>query len=590
MQNALSLHHELSKIFAMRKLSTLFSLLLFLSFNFAFGQKSKSSNPAPPKAAKIVKSTIAKKAAVSTAHPEATKVGLDILKKGGNAVDAAVAIQLALAVVYPRAGNIGGGGFMVLRKSDGSVFTYDYRERAPGMASKDMYIDTLGNPIPKLSVSGHLAAGVPGTIDGLITTHMKHGKLEFKELVQPAIDLAKKGFYLTEKDAAVLNKHMEDMKKYSLGRVAFYKGKKEKWAKKDILVQRELGNTLKRIKDFGRAGFYEGETAQMIVEDMKVGGGIISLEDLASYKTVERAALEFDYKDYHIISMGPPSSGGICLAQILQMVEEHGLDKMKFHSREAVHLMVEAERRAYSDRATHLGDPDFWTIPNFLVNKKYLAHRMKDFNAEESSSSRKMAGGEWNESPETTHLSVVDEEGNAVAVTTTLNSNFGCKVVVNGAGFLLNNEMDDFSVKPGVPNQFGLVGNEANEIKPGKRMLSSMTPTIVTKNGKLFMVLGTPGGATIITSVFQVIVNVVDFKMTLKKAVEAPRFHHQWLPNKLFIEEKGLPEDVIKKLEEMGHEVEVREPIGLMDAIMVRPDGKLEAVGDIRGDDTALGY
>lgn len=535
----------------------------------------------------IKKMVEAHKFAVSSAHPEASKVGFEVLKKGGNAVDASIAVQLALAVVYPRAGNIGGGGFMVLRKKNGTVLTLDYREKAPQTATKDMYLDANGEVVGMLSRHGHLAAGVPGTVDGLFEAHKQAGKLPFAQLISPAIQLAEKGFILTEKDAAVLNKHQDDIKKFSLKNTALYRA--EGWKIGDTLIQKDLAETLKRIKAKGRAGFYEGVTAELIVKDMQAGKGIISLLDLKNYKTQIRKPIRFKYRDYDLVSMGPPSSGGTCLAMLLNMTERFDLSKIKCQSKEAVNLMVEAQRRVYADRATHLGDPDFWKVPPFLLSKKYAKARIKNFEFGKITPSLNIAAGTQQESEQTTHLSVVDAQGNAVAVTTTLNSNFGSKVVVSEAGFLLNNEMDDFSAKPGVPNQYGLLGSLANAIAPNKRMLSAMTPTIVSKNGKLVMVVGTPGGATIITSVYQVILNVLDFKLSLQEAVNLPRFHSQWLPDKIFIEPTTFTPEQRNELSQMGYTLEEREPIGLVDAIYVNPKGKIFAVGDSRGDDTAMG-
>lgn len=561
-----------------------FTFLCLLATTFLFS----TNNPKPKeKPTKVTHRFIASKAAVSSAHPEATKIGVRILKKGGNAVDASIAIQMALAVCYPRAGNLGGGGFMVYRNAKGEVVTLDYREKAPGKATRDMYLDKDGN-VSKRSTDGPSAAGVPGSVDGMFQSH-QYAKLPWKDLVQPAIDLAEKGWVLTEKDAETLNRFQKDFKENNTTMPVFVKDKG--WKKGDRLIQKDLAATLKRIRDNGREGFYSGETAKLIIAEMKKGGGYISLEDLQQYKTRKMTPIEFDYKGYHVISMAPPASGGICLLQLMKMVEPFDLGKMGFHSPEAVHLMSEAERRVYADRSEHLGDPDFYKIPKFLQNPDYLRQRMADYDAQKATKSANIKAGSWpTESEQTTHLSVVDADGGAVSLTTTLNDNFGCKTVVAGAGFVLNNEMDDFSSKPGVPNYYGLIGAEANAIQPGKTMLSSMTPTIVLKNNKLHLVVGTPGGATIITSVFQTIINVLEYKMTLEKAIKAPRFHHQWLPDKIQYEEGGLPDATIAKLKQMGHELSTRKVIGLVDAILVQPDGKLEAVGDYRGDDTAGGY
>jgi len=541
---------------------------------------------------KIEQSTIAKKAMVVSAHPLATKAGLNILKKGGNAIDATIAVQFALAVVYPRAGNIGGGGFMVLRTADGQYNSLDYREKAPKAGSKDMYLDSLGNVIPGLSVYGHLAAGVPGTVDGLIEAHKKYGSLDFKELIQPAIDLATNGFKLSPKEVGRLNKFQPDFKKYNTTQPIFVKA--TPWKVGDLLVQEELAHTLNLIRDNGRAGFYEGTTADKIIAEMKAGKGIISYEDLESYRSKWRTPVTGVYKNYNIISMPPPSSGGIALLQLLKLVEPYPLSEYGFQSKKSIHTMVEAERRVYADRAKYLGDNDFYHVPqDTLLNGQYLAARMKDFSPDTATSSNAIIAGNFAlamESFETTHTSIVDEAGNAVSLTTTLNFNFGCKVVVAGTGFFLNNEMDDFSAKPGVPNQFGLIGNAANAIAPEKRMLSSMTPTIIEKDGDLFMVIGSPGGSTIITAVFQVFLNVSEFGMSLEDALYAKRFHHQWLPDVIMYEKQGLDTIVQEELKQMGHQFKEVDYIALVKAIQVLPDGQLNGVGDNRSEDHAEGY
>lgn len=546
---------------------------------------------------------IAEKAMVVSAHTEATRIGVEVLKRGGNAIDAAVAVQFALAVAYPAAGNIGGGGFMVIRTKNGEIACLDFREKAPLKAYRDMYLDSLGNVVTNLSLEGHLATGVPGTVDGMLVAHEKYGSLPFQELIQPAIELAEKGVYMfSDVEPAKLNALQDDFKRLNTSPCAFVKD--GKWKAGDTLKQPELAKTLRLIRDKGRAGFYEGETAKNIVAEMERGGGLITANDLKNYQSVWRTPILSQYKEYRIISMPPPSSGGIALCQMLKMVENRPLAEWGFHTPQSVHLITEAARRVYADRATHLGDPDFYTVPvATLTGKKYLAKRMEDFDLEKATASEKVKPGnipgmklppanqkKKPEKEETTHYSIVDEQGNAVAVTTTLNGSFGSKVVVGGSGFLLNNEMDDFSVKPGVPNMYGLVGAEANAIAPSKRMLSSMSPTIVEKNGSLFMVLGSPGGSTIITSVFQVFVNVAEYEMSMQEAVNAGRFHHQWKPDTLFIEKNALTKICIQQLNKMGHHIVEREPIGRVDAILVRNDGTLEGAGDIRGEDTALGY
>lgn len=537
---------------------------------------------------------VADKAMVVSAHPLASKVGRDIMQKGGNAVDAAIATQFALAVVYPGAGNIGGGGFMVSRMANGEVASLDYREKAPMAGGRDMYLDDQGDVISMASVRGHLAAGVPGTVAGLETAHKKYGKLAWAELVQPAIDLAANGWELTAREASGLNGNRKVFMEYNTIMPDFFLAPADTvWVKGNIVSIPDLAETLTRIRDNGRDGFYKGKTATLIVEEMKRGKGIISLEDLSQYEAVWRTPVTGEYRGYEFISMPPPSSGGIALAQLFNAVEPFDLSSMGFHSKDAIHLIAEAERRAYADRAAHLGDPDFYDVPQAnLIKKAYMSARMKTFDNSRATPSDEVDAGNPAplESEETTHLSVVDQWGNAVSVTTTLNGGMGSKVFVGGAGFLLNNEMDDFSAKPGVPNMYGLVGGEANAIQPGKRMLSSMTPTIVAKDGKLFMVVGTPGGSTIITSVFQTIVNVIDFDMTMQQAVAAPRFHHQWLPDLIQLERNTLDSTAIAALKALGHQTRARGTIGRVDAILMLPNGQLEGGADPRGDDVAEGF
>ncbi len=533
--------------------------------------------------------TIANKAMVVTAHPIASNVGKAILKKGGNAVDAAVAVQFTLAVVFPFAGNIGGGGFMVYRANDGSANTLDFREMAPSKASRDMYLDSTGNVIKDLSIRGHLASGVPGSVDGMIEAHKKYGSLPWEQLVQPAIDLATLGFLVSEKEAAGFNRIKESL--ISLNTIQPSHLIKE-WQEGDSIFHLELASSLVRIRDNGRAGFYEGETAHYLIKEMERGNGIISQIDLDNYHSVWRDPIITDYKGNKIITMPPPSSGGIALTQLLESVEPFDLTEMGHNSADYIHLLTEAERRVYADRAEYLGDMDFYQVPVAqLTSNSYNQERMKNFDASKATPSDSISAGViLLESDQTTHFSIVDAQGNAVAITTTLNGAYGSRVVVGKAGFLLNNEMDDFSVKPGVPNMFGLVGGEANAIEPAKRMLSSMTPTIVEKDNKLFMVLGSPGGSTIITSVFQSILNVEDFGMTMLEAVSAKRVHSQWLPDVIMFEKDALNEGVIKKLEEMGHKMLERGNIGRVDAVKVLDDGKLEGGADPRGDDLAAGF
>jgi gamma-glutamyltranspeptidase/glutathione hydrolase len=526
---------------------------------------------------------------VVSAHPSASQVGLDILKKGGNAIDAAVAVQLALAVVFPEAGNLGGGGFMVYRSASGEVASLDFREKAPGMASRDMYLDSLGNAVADKSLYGHLAAGVPGSVDGMVQYHTKYGKLSWAEVVQPAYDLALNGFPLTETQAKNYTAEQDEFKKYNPGKSYFINDKfkaGERW------VQKDLANTLMLIRDKGREGFYGGEVADHIVAEMQAGGGLISKDDLKNYHAVWREPVVGNYKEYKIITMPPPSSGGIALLQLLNSVESFPLKRWGLNSDSTIQVMVEAERRAYADRATYLGDPDFYKVPQkYLIMPLYSKYRMSNFSWDKATLSDNTKEGDLpKESEETTHFSIVDREGNAVAITTTLNGSYGSKVFVNNAGFLLNNEMDDFSVKPGSPNMYGLLGGEANSIQPEKRMLSSMTPTIVESEGKLFMVVGTPGGATIITSVFQTILNVIEFDRGMQGAVNSKRFHHQWYPDEVVIE-KGLLDSATKdKLEQKGYKFQERNAIGRVDAILNTKWGYLEGGADPRGDDTKSGW
>src|SRR6478609_2525868 len=539
---------------------------------------------------KQITGLVTESAMVVSAHPIASKIGVDILKKGGNAVDAAIATQFALAVVYPVAGNIGGGGFMVLRQADGKVATLDYREKAPGAATPNMYIGETGELVEGLSTEGHLASGVPGTVAGLAEASATYSKLPWKDLVQPAIDLARNGFPLTKREAEGLNEIREDLVRLNTVSTDFLL--KEEWKEGDIIKWDDLANTLERIRDNGKAGFYEGKTADNLVAEMKRGKGLITLEDLKSYNATWREPLIGFYKGHKIISMPPPSSGGIALLQLLKSVEPYPIASWGFNSVKTIHLLTEAERRVYADRATHLGDPDFFKVPtSSLTDSLYVADRMRTYDETKATLSTSIQAGIFaGESDQTTHLSVVDKEGNAVAVTTTLNGGYGSMVVVDGSGFFMNNEMDDFSAKPGTPNMYGVIGGEANKIVPQKRMLSSMTPTIVEKDGKLLMVVGTPGGSTIITSVFQIILNVIDHGMTMQDAVGAKRIHSQWFPDLVINEYNAMSKEDSLTLVNMGHTFKSRRGIGRVDAILIRADGKLEGGADPRGDDKAEGY
>ncbi|HQD44999.1 MAG TPA: gamma-glutamyltransferase [Kaistella sp.] len=524
------------------------------------------------------------KGLVVSAHPLASEAGAKIMKMGGNAYDAVIATQYALAVVYPQAGNIGGGGFLVGVKNNGEKFTIDFRETAPEKSSRDMYLDKNGNANTDLSQNGRLAVGIPGSVAGFFAT-LKYAKLPMEKLIQPAIDLAEKGFAITEREANLLNNQMEYFNQQNKNKTVF---QKDKWKQADILVQKDLAETLKLIQKNGAKGFYEGKTAELIVAEMKRGNGIITLNDLKNYKVAERKPIVFDYKGNEIVSMPLPSSGGVLLAQMLKMSSFENLEKYQQNSTEAVQIMVEAERRAFADRAEFMGDPAFINDQtSMLISEEYLKNRWKSFHKNQATPSSEVGKiiPQPKESTETTHISIIDKEGNAVAVTTTLNGLYGSKVVVSGAGFFLNNEMDDFSIKPGVPNMFGAVGGEANKIEPGKRMLSSMTPTIVLKNGKPFIVVGTPGGTTIPTSVYQSIVNVVDFKLNPNFSVNLPKFHHQWLPEVVAVE-KHFPETTISNLEKLGYKIERWNQIGRTEMIVVDEKGNATAVADGRGDDS----
>ena len=533
-----------------------------------------------------------KKGMVVSTHPLASEIGRSILQKGGNAIDAAIAVNFALAVCHPSAGNIGGGGFMVFRNAKGKVFALDFREKAPLASSKDMYLDASGNVIPEKSFVGIFSVGVPGTVAGMDEMHRKFGSLPWKVLIQPAVDLARNGHLLTFREANGLNANKSDFIKENKDHSYLINPNNIDWRKDDLLIQEDLANTLERILTHKSKGFYQGKTAELIINEMRRHHGIITQKDLSSYQAVWRKPIVQSYKNLQIIGMPPPSSGGIALAQLMGMVEKYPLSTWGAASDSTVQLMIEAERRVFADRAKWLGDPDFVQVPiKSLVDSAYIQNRISSMDFAKATPSSAISAGQFAgyESPETTHYSIVDAAGNAVSITTTLNNSYGSKVFVGGAGFLLNDEMDDFSAKAGAPNLYGLVGSKANEIQPNKRMLSSMTPTIITENGQLKMVVGTPGGSTIITSVFQVVLNALEFGMNMQQAVEYPRFHQQWKPEHTRIEPNRLSLTQMERLKKKGYEFTNSTSIGLVEAILVLPSGHLQGGADSRGDDTALG-
>lgn len=536
----------------------------------------------------------AKHGMVVSADPLATQVGVEILKRGGNAVDAAVAVGFALAVTYPAAGNIGGGGFMNIRFADGRCYAIDYREKAPGKAFRDMYLDSAGNVINNKSTFGHLAVGVPGSVAGMLLALEKFGTMNRKQVITPAYKLAANGFHLQAELAEDLNQSRASFEQFP-GSKKYFVHKDSAFHEGELWKQTDLATTLKRIIDHGRDGFYKGVTADLIVAEMKRGGGLITHSDLEQYQAIIREPVKGTYRGYEIISQPPVSSGGIALIQLLNILEGYNLTQYGHNSAATLHRYIEVMRRVYADRAEHLGDPEFYSVPvQWLLSKEYAQQRRATIDTTKASSSKDISHGRppAHESEQTTHYSIVDKWGNCVAVTTTLNGGFGSYVAVDGAGFLLNNEMDDFSAKPGTPNMFGALGNIANEIQPNKRMLSSMTPTIVVKNGKPFMVIGTPGGTTIITTVMQVICNVIDFGMNIQEAIDAPRIHHQWSPDLTYYEKRGLSFDTIEKLTAMGHRLQERRGTsGLAEGIIIDNErGIYYGATDPRGYGLAAGY
>lgn len=575
----------------MKNLIFLLVIFVFISCKQEVKKAEIATTPLSEIKVEAKKSIISENAMVVSAREEASKIGIEILKKGGNAFDAMIATEMALAVSFPFAGNLGGGGFMVYRTQYGEIGALDYREKAPLEASRDMYLDENGDFISEKSKIGGLAVGVPGTIAGIFAVHEKLGSLPIEEILEPVITLAKRGFVITSKQAKRLTHYNQVFIDTNKEKSIFTESYKEG----DTLKNNALSNTLSRISQNGRAEFYNGKTGENLVKYLQANNGIITMKDLNAYEAVWRDPIVFDYKELKIISMSPPSSGGICLAQILKLIEPYPIKDYGHNSVKAIQVITEAERRAYADRSFYLGDSDFVNIPfDTLLSDDYLKGRMDDFSFDKATSSDSLSYGSipGYESDETTHYSIVDQFGNAIAVTTTLNGAYGSKLYAKELGFFLNNEMDDFSAKPGTANMFGLVGGEANAIAPQKRMLSSMTPTLVEKDGEFWMTVGTPGGSKIITSVLQTILNVYEYDMNMQEAVDAPRFHHQWLPDLIRFEPNSFPKDSLNYLEEKGYVVEEKKStiIGKVDGIRILPNGKLEGGADRRGDDTAVGF
>ena len=530
---------------------------------------------------------------VVSARKDASDIGIEIMKKGGNAFDAMIGVQLALSVSHPTAGNIAGGGFMVYKLKDGTDGTLDFRETAPEGSSEKMYQDENGDVIPGLSSIGGLAVGVPGTVSAIFEIHKKFGSLPIEELFKPSIDLANDGYIVTKYLEAELNEKRDDFIKIN-GSSSLYS---KQYKSGDTIVNKMYANTLREIMNKGADGFYKGPVAQDMISTISESGGIMTMEDLSEYKSVWRDPVRFKYKGYDIISMSFPSSGGVILGQMMKAIENFDLSKIEHNSPEYVQLLTEIERRAFADRSDLMGDPDFMKLPVYeFMDKKYIENRMKDFSWDQATPSSKIKPGEitFNESNETTHFSIIDKEGNAVSVTTTLNNSFGSKVFVENSGFFLNNEMDDFSSKPGYPNFFGVVGSEANSIQPKKRMLSAMTPTIVLKNNKPYLILGSPGGPSIITSVFQTILNVLEYGMSINDAVSSPRFHHQWYPDLIVMENEAYSDELNTILSEKNYlivklpieedtlGVYKRSDIGAVDAILIDDNLKVYGGADLR--------
>ena len=557
-------------------------LVLFITFTISHNLLSESKDPVRGKNGMVV-----------SASEIASKVGIDILRKGGNAIDAAVAVGFALAVTYPAAGNIGGGGFMVIHLNDGTNTTIDYREKAPLSANEFLYQDSLGNFLSEKSQIGVTSSGVPGSVAGLIYALNKFGKLSLAEVIQPAIDLARNGFILEYRLAKSLEYETESFNKFESSKEVFTKDGNT-YAEGDLFKQNDLANTLDLIKNYGSDGFYSGKTADLIVNQITLQGGFITLDDLKNYKPIERTAITTDYKGYSVITMGPPSGGGVSLLQMLNILENQSFVQADWGSSFYLHKLIESMKYSFADRSKHIGDPDYYQVPiDWLLSKKYSKEIFGKIKNDATPSSEILPGiaNTYSESEETTHYSIIDKFGNAVSTTTTINSSYGSKVVVEGAGFLLNNEMDDFSSKPGEPNQFGLIGSEANKIEPGKRMLSSMSPTIILKNSKPFMIVGSPGGSTISTVVLQVILNVLDFGMDIQQAIDMPRIHHQWLPDVINYEKFGLSSDVIQSLQIKGHKMGELRTLGRCEGIMVDFENQIFlGATDPRGYGAAIGF
>ncbi|KMQ74097.1 gamma-glutamyltransferase [Marinobacter subterrani] len=583
------LYHRTAKNFA-RGRSERLSIAVALTFLIftvpAFGQAILEGERFHP--------VTAQQGMVATSHTLATEVALEVFRNGGNAVDAAVTAGFALAVTQPRSGNIGGGGFMLIARGDGSEpEAIDYREKAPAAATATMFQDEAGNVVKDRSRFTHLAAGVPGTVAGLALALERHGTISLDQALAPAIKLAREGFIVPRRFTEGLEQARDRLGRWPASLKTFYKEDGSAWQPGERFRQPELAATLQRIADNGVSGFYQGKTAELIAGEMARHDGLITLEDLKNYQPVVRTPVHGTYRGYDIYSMSPPSSGGTHIVQILNILEGFPMAEFGHNSAAAIHHMAEAMKLAYADRSKYLGDTDYVEVPlQGLTSKGYAEELRKSIDPQKARPASDINPGQpapW-ESPETTHFSVVDKWGNAVSNTYTINFSYGSGITVEGAGFLLNNEMDDFSAKPGVPNAYGLIGGEANKVEPGKRMLSSMSPTIVKKNGKNVLVTGSPGGSRIITTTLQVIMNVIDHGMNIQTAVSVPRIHHQWLPDEIRIEQ-GISPDTIRLLEQQGHKVVRNSAMGAIQSIMIGEDGTLYGGADPRrSTSSAMGY